>query len=93
MGFAYGHQGASKDKAKRNDSRDIRWYLRIRANIARRKGRPYRFCKESYLKARSAVGRFFGWLKSFHRLAYERLELHSKPWSSSHGDFCNEFME
>ena len=95
MAIDKGHQGSCYDYQRR-DSLGLGAFLRgyvhdskvvlgIRANIAGRKGkpkrgRPYRFCKESY--PRSAVDRFFGWFKSFHRrLAYERLELHSKPWS------------
>lgn len=70
---------------KAYDSRKVREYLRsrgIRASIPRRRvrrqgkrGRPYRFIKERYLKGRCGVDRFFGWLKSFRRLAlrYERL--------------------
>ena len=67
---------------KAYDSSHIRQYLRdrgIKANIACRRreparGRPYRFDRKGYLTARSGVERFFGWLKSFHRLAirYER---------------------
>ena len=67
---------------KAYDSSYIRQYLRdrgIKANIACRRreparGRPYRFDRKRYLTARSGVERFFGWLKSFHRLAirYER---------------------
>ena len=68
------------------DSNRIRAYLRgrgIKTNIPlnprnRRKpkrGRPYRFDKEGYKHLRSAVERFFAWLKSFKRVTirYERL--------------------
>jgi transposase len=35
-----------------------------------RRGRPYRFCRATYLVARAAVERFFAWLKGrFRRLA------------------------
>jgi transposase len=68
------------------DSRSIRSYLRcrgVKANIplnprSRRKprrGRPYRFDEEGYKHLRSAVERFFAWLKSLKRITirYERL--------------------
>jgi transposase len=68
------------------DDKEIRSYLRrrgIKSNIPRNKrnlkaskrGRPTRFCHQSYRK-RGCIERFFGWLKSgFRRLAtrYERL--------------------
>ena len=68
------------------DSNRVRAYLRdrdIKANIplnprSRRKprrGRPYRFDEEGYKHLRSAVERFFAWLKSLKRITirYERL--------------------
>jgi len=44
-----------------------------------RKPRPYNV--ELYRRMRSAVERFFGWLKSFRRIIirYERLHQHTKP--------------
>jgi len=70
---------------KAYDSRKVREYLRMRGikgsipqrrvRKRRRRGRPYRFVKERYLRGRCGVDRFFGWLKSFRRLVvrYERL--------------------
>jgi len=68
------------------DSRGVRLYLRrrgVRASIPLnprrgrklRRGRPYRFDERGYRCLRSAVERFFAWLKSFRRLVvrYERL--------------------
>ena len=68
------------------DSKKIREYLRcrgIKANIPLnprnrhkpKRGRPYRFYEIAYKHVRSAVERFFAWLKSFRRITirYERL--------------------
>ncbi len=68
------------------DAKEIRDYLKrrgVKANIDvdprnRRKpkhGRPYRLDKKSYKSMRSAVERFFAWIKAFRRLSirYERL--------------------
>lgn len=40
-----------------------------------RRGRPYRLNVEAYRRMRSAVERFFAWLKSFRKITirYERL--------------------
>ena len=68
------------------DSNRVRAYLRdrgIKANIPLnprnrrkpRRGRPYRFDEEGYKHVRSAVERFFAWLKSLKRITirYEKL--------------------
>ena len=66
------------------DAREIREYLKrrgIKANIdvnprsKPKRGRPYRLDRKAYKGMRSAVERFFAWIKSFRRvtMSWERL--------------------
>ncbi len=49
--------------------------IKERVNWKRKPGRPYHFDYGMYIKIRSSVERFFGWMKSFRRIQtrYDRL--------------------
>ena len=56
-------------------SRGIAARIKERVNTKRKPGRPRVFDYENYVRIRSSVERFFGWLKSFRRIQtrYDRL--------------------
>ncbi|MGB8158904.1 MAG: transposase [Nitrososphaeraceae archaeon] len=56
-------------------NRGIGAQIKERRNTKSKQGRPHVFLYREYMKVRSSVERFFGWLKSFRRIQtrYERL--------------------